>query len=83
MSDEHSTLLRVASEVGEIKGIVSGLNDKLTSHIATNAALASRVATLEQAHHTQKGVVKALAALGTLAGGVVGALTSWVLGRHA
>lgn len=81
MSDD--TLLNMAREIGEIKGLVAGVDAKVTTQIAQTATVAARVTTLEHAAERQRGAVRVLLAIWTTVGSIVGAAVSWFLGKHA
>jgi hypothetical protein len=77
MSDD--TLLRMASQLGEIQGTLAGLDSKVTSHIAQSTAVEKRVASLEHTQAAQRGALKMALFTSTSIGSLLGALVSWVL----
>ena len=74
MSDE--TLLAMARELGELKGLVAGVDAKITQHISQSATIATRITSLEHAAERQRGAVRVLLALSTTVGSIGGAVAS-------
>jgi hypothetical protein len=79
MSDEYITLLtQIAADVGEVKGLVTGVKETISSHVhqdeLVQTKLFERLSVLETAHATAVGKGIAIKSVAAAVGGLGGAL---------
>jgi hypothetical protein len=85
MSDEVlNAIAQLSSQVGEVRGIVSGIDSKLTAHITDDRSVEARVRGLEDVRTRQKGAIGVWGLIATGAGTLAGIVTTWfkVRGHH-
>ena len=80
MSDELlPILMKIGSDVGELKGMVSSANAIMTRHLTDDSLVEARVSVLEKSHARSIGAHRVLLAIGTSLGGGAGAIVHSLL----
>lgn len=74
-------LLEMKGDVGEIKGLLSGLGQTLRDHIAEDRATATRVAALEVESNKRSGAHKVWLGIASAAGALSGFVTHIVTAK--
>lgn len=85
LSEYVATLLGIRGDLGEIKGTLRAMNERLAEHIADDAALTQRVGEMEEKLAEARGARRVYSSivtiLGTL-GGVIGGFAADFLWKH-